>query len=181
MMSYKGYTAKIEYDDEAGLFHGQVVDLRDVITFQGQSVEELRQEFAASVEDYLEFCAERGVSPEKPFSGQFIVRTTPVLHRAIAIAASRANQSINAWVTAILQRSIMGDALTPSSISMHASVTHNTFMLRAVVHPEGGDIIGDVMPRLKSPITQTVSKQISSLTDNAAYISELGLVLEEED
>src|SRR5690349_20265718 len=104
MMNYKGYTAKIDFDNEAGLFHGQVLNLRDVITFQGRSVEELREEFANSVEDYLAFCAERGEKPEKPFSGKFVVRIAPALHRAIAIAASRAGESLNTWVGKVLEQ-----------------------------------------------------------------------------
>lgn len=104
MMEYKGYTAKIELDSEAGLFHGQVLHTRDVITFQGTAVEELRKAFADSVDDYLEFCAERGEEPEKPFSGRFLVRVDPSLHRQIAIAAAQANQSLNAWVSGCLER-----------------------------------------------------------------------------
>ena len=55
MMTYKGYEAAVEYDEDAELFHGEVINLRDVITFQGKSVSELERAFAASVEDYLEF------------------------------------------------------------------------------------------------------------------------------
>jgi predicted HicB family RNase H-like nuclease len=60
MLQYKGYTGHAGFDDEAGLFHGEVLDLRDVITFQGTSVEELESEFRDSVDDYLEFREERG-------------------------------------------------------------------------------------------------------------------------
>ena len=59
MMEYKGYLGKIEFDDEANSFHGEVVNIRDVVTFAGQSVDELRQAFEDSIGDYLEFCAER--------------------------------------------------------------------------------------------------------------------------
>lgn len=67
MMTYKGYIAMVEYDDAAGIFHGEVVNLRDVITFQGTSVEELRQAFVDSVDDYLEFCAEPARSQRSRF------------------------------------------------------------------------------------------------------------------
>ena len=106
MMRYKGYLAKVEFDDEAGLFHGQVINIRDIITFQGQSVDELRQAFADSVEAYLEFCAERKEEPEKPFSGRFVVHVEPSLHRELAIAASRADQSINAWIGKVLLEAV---------------------------------------------------------------------------
>lgn len=108
-MKYRGYEAKIEYDEEAGLFHGEVLDLRDVITFQGRSVEELKQALADSVEDYIEFCKTRGEEPEKPFSGQFVVRTEAALHRACAAAARRAGVSLNRWVVDTLS-----DAVTPT-------------------------------------------------------------------
>ena len=60
MLQHKGYTGRAEFDDEARLFHGEVIDLRDVVTFQGTSVEELEEAFRDSVDDYLEFCKERG-------------------------------------------------------------------------------------------------------------------------
>jgi predicted HicB family RNase H-like nuclease len=103
-MTYKGYEAVIEYDEDAELFHGEVLNLRDVITFQGQSVAELKQAFADSIEDYLAFCKERGEEPEKPYSGQFVVRVEPPLHRALVSAAKRAGVSLNKWVAATLER-----------------------------------------------------------------------------
>ena len=98
MMRYKGYEAIVEFDAEAEVFHGEVINLRDVITFQGQSVEELKQAFYDSVDDYLEFCLERGEEPEKPFSGKFMVRINPDLHKTIAIKARKQGQSLNSWI-----------------------------------------------------------------------------------
>ena len=60
MMEYKGYKAAVTFDRSAGVFHGEVVDTRDVIVFEGDSVERLRDEFAFSIDDYLAACAERG-------------------------------------------------------------------------------------------------------------------------
>lgn len=105
-MHYKGYEATVEFDEDAELFHGEVINLRDVITFQGSSAAELKQALAESVEDYLEFCRSRGEEPEKPFSGQFVVRTEPALHRAVSTAASRAGVSLNKWVTTALERAV---------------------------------------------------------------------------
>jgi predicted HicB family RNase H-like nuclease len=104
MMEYKGYMGNIEFDDQAGIFHGEVVNTRDVITFQGRSVSELRKAFRDSVDDYLEFCAERGEKPDKPYSGQFITRLDPDLHRNIAVAAAISGQSLNSWVSEQLDR-----------------------------------------------------------------------------
>ena len=71
MMSYKGYQAVLKYDDEAEVFHGQVVDTRDVIFFEGTSVQELNREFQFSIDDYLAFCGERGQEPDSDFPGRF--------------------------------------------------------------------------------------------------------------
>lgn len=106
MMTYRGYTGKVEYDDEAGIFHGEVVNLRDVITFQGSSVEELRQTFHDSIDDYLEFCAQRDEEPERPFSGKFVVRINPELHRDLYAKARLADKSLNTWVTEVLAAAV---------------------------------------------------------------------------
>ena len=103
MMEFKGYVGKVEFDDEASIFHGEVINTRDVITFQGTSVAELEQGFRDSVDDYLSFCSERGETPDKPFSGQFVARVSPELHRRASLAASRAGKSLNAWVGEQLQ------------------------------------------------------------------------------
>jgi len=98
MIEYKGYTGVFEFDSSIDAFHGRVVGLQDVVTFQGKSLDELRQEMAESVEDYLELCAESGKEAERPFRGEFLVRTTPELHRAAAIEAESSGKSLNAWV-----------------------------------------------------------------------------------
>ena len=67
-MKFKGYNAAVEFDNEAGNFHGEVALVRDVITFQGTSVDELRQAFRDSIDGYLEWCAERGEEAEKPLA-----------------------------------------------------------------------------------------------------------------
>ena len=102
-MKYKGYIGTVEFDDEAGVFHGEVINTRDVITFQGASVVELRTALRESVEDYLVFCAERNEEPEKPFSGVFTVRISPTLHRTAALKAKQAHRSLNRWVSELIE------------------------------------------------------------------------------
>ena len=97
-MEYQGYTGHVEFDSEAGLFHGEVLDTRDVITFQGTSVEELVQAFRVSVDDYLEFCRERNEEPEKPFSGRLMLRLPPDLHRLAYVGAKKEGKSLNQWI-----------------------------------------------------------------------------------
>jgi predicted HicB family RNase H-like nuclease len=106
MMEYQGYIGKVEFDDEASVFHGEVINTRDVITFQGKSVAELKKAFRESVDDYLVFCAERGEEPDKPFSGQFVTRLSQDLHRQVSLAAGLAGKSLNAWVADQLQSAV---------------------------------------------------------------------------
>jgi predicted HicB family RNase H-like nuclease len=106
MMEYKGYLARVEFDEEAAIFHGEVINTRDVITFQGESVRELTQAFHDSLDDYLAFCKERGEAPDKPFSGQFVTRISPELHRQVNVAAAVSGKSLNAWVTEQLQAAV---------------------------------------------------------------------------
>ncbi len=94
-MEYKGYVGTAIYDDEAEVFHGDVVNTRDVITFQGESVAQLKQAFRDSVDDYLAFCAERGEEPEKPLSGRFNVRIDPCLHARLVAHAKSEGVSLN--------------------------------------------------------------------------------------
>ena len=103
MMEYKGYIGKVEIDEDAGILHGEVINIRDVITFEGSSVNEVQKAFRESVDDYLEFCAQRGEAPEKPFSGKFVVRLPTELHRKAYIQAKLADKSLNGWVTEVLQ------------------------------------------------------------------------------
>jgi len=99
MLKYKGYHGKVEFDEDAGIFHGEVVDLRDVITFQGKTVEEIYQAFQGSIDDYLEFCHQRGEEPDKPFSGRLMLRLPSEVHRQVYIRAKKEGKSLNEYIT----------------------------------------------------------------------------------
>ncbi|MBN1590195.1 MAG: type II toxin-antitoxin system HicB family antitoxin [Pirellulales bacterium] len=106
MIEYKGYLGKVEFDDEADLFHGEVIGIRDVVTFQGRSVDELRAAFRESVDDYLEFCRQRGEQPDKPCSGRFVVRLSAELHRKLTLLAAATGRSLNACIAECLDREV---------------------------------------------------------------------------
>lgn len=105
-MEYKGYSAKVEFDSDANIFHGEVINLRDVITFEGETVKKLKQAFQDSVDDYLDFCAQRGEAPEKPYSGKFVIRVEPELHKNITIEARKAGKSLNVWISDAIYKAL---------------------------------------------------------------------------
>ncbi len=102
-MANGSYVARVEPDEEAGLLHGEVVNTRDVLTFKGRELDELKTAFAETIADYLEWCRERGKEPERPYSGNFTVRVSPELHRRIAAAAAREGKSVDAFVASTLE------------------------------------------------------------------------------
>lgn len=102
MMTYKGYGCTVRFDDEADIFHGEVSGLRDVVTFQGRTVDELRSAFRESVDDYLEFCERRGEEPDKPYSGRFLLRLDPALHRRLVELSAEEGESLNNWIASQL-------------------------------------------------------------------------------
>lgn len=98
MMDYKGYKAQIDFDCDAGVFVGEVINTRDGITFTGRSVDELRAAFEKAVEEYLELAVDRGVGADAPYTGHISVRVNPELHREIAARAARDGVSVAGWI-----------------------------------------------------------------------------------
>jgi predicted HicB family RNase H-like nuclease len=109
---YKGYLGSIEYDAEDETFHGKVLGTNDVITFEADGIKPLLKEFQASVDDYLDFCRSRGESPEKPFSGKFVARLPPTLHKRLSMLAESSGVSLNQFVVDRLSATV--DDLEPS-------------------------------------------------------------------
>ena len=107
-MKHHGYGAMITLDEDADIFHGEVVNTRDVITFQGRSVDEIRTAFKDSVDEYLKFCAELGEEPERPYSGKIALRIPSSLHRTASSAARAEGKSQNSWLTAAVERETAG-------------------------------------------------------------------------
>jgi len=108
MMTYKGYTGKAEFDDEAEIFYGEVIGLRDVVTFRGTSVRELQKSFRESIDDYLDFCRRMNKAPDVPASGKLILRMPPELHSYAAITAKAEGKSLNSWVAEAVKDKLYG-------------------------------------------------------------------------
>ena len=98
-MTYKGYFAKMEVDEDEGVIYGRVIGLsKDGITFSGRTVEEAIEDFHGAVDDYLSWAAEEGFEPEKGYGGKFIVRATAEQHKKIACASAATSTSMNTFV-----------------------------------------------------------------------------------
>ncbi len=105
-MSYKGYSARIEYSDDDGCFIGHLAGIRDVVGFHGESVTELRGAFEEAVDDYLATCEKLNRSPQRPYSGKVMLRLDPSIHARAAMQAESQGKSLNAWAQEALAKAI---------------------------------------------------------------------------
>ena len=97
-LSYKGYFGSVEFSGEDDVFYGRIIGINDRITYEGDSVQSLRQDFNAAVDEYLNVCAELGKEPEKSYKGTFNVRIEPTLHQQLVVYSSSHGKSLNAVV-----------------------------------------------------------------------------------
>jgi len=105
-MNYKDYYGSVHYNDEDEVFYGKLAFLKDLVSYEGESVKELKQSFQEAVDDYLELCESQGKAPDTPFKGSFNVRTGKDLHRQVALYAVQHDMNINTVVKEALQRYI---------------------------------------------------------------------------
>lgn len=103
---YENYIGTIEYDDALEMFHGRVANIRDVVSFYGKSVVELKTEMRKSIDAYISFCNEKGIQPAKPYSGRLNLRAEPELHGRMAAEAAMEGKSLNAWALEQLERAL---------------------------------------------------------------------------
>ncbi|MCA9269175.1 MAG: type II toxin-antitoxin system HicB family antitoxin [Planctomycetales bacterium] len=130
---YQGYCGRAEFED--GVFHGEVVGTRDVITFQGKTPADLRSAFVDSVDDYLAFCESEGETPEKPFSGRFVARLEPELHKAISNMAHAVGKSLNQFICDCLAD--IADKGVPAAVLEQPSRSRKTISLKTKDQPKG--------------------------------------------
>ena len=101
-MTYKGYTARVEFDESDEIFVGRVLGIHAIVGFHGETVAGLRKDFEAAVDFLIEDCKARGVEPEKPASGKLMLRVPPEVHSAALIAAQASGTSLNQWAVKVL-------------------------------------------------------------------------------
>lgn len=102
-MTYRGYAARVEFDERDDIFIGRVLGARDRISFHADSVADLKREFRRSVDDYLAVCEKRGMEPDKSASGKIMLRVPPEIHAASLIAAKAEGLSLNQWAARVLK------------------------------------------------------------------------------
>ena len=103
LMEYKGYHAKIDFDNDDDIFVGRVIGINDSIGFHGKSVRELTAAFHDAVDNYLDYCKQAGKVPEKEYKGSFNVRIKPEQHRKIALHAANEGITINQFVSRAIE------------------------------------------------------------------------------
>ena len=103
ILSYNGYTAKIEFDADDHIFFGRLAGINDGIGFHADTVEDLIAAFQEAVDDYIETCAKIGKAPEKPYSGKLMFRVDPEVHAQASLAAKLKGPSLNAWAAGVLR------------------------------------------------------------------------------
>lgn len=102
-MTYRGYLARIEYDDEDEIFFGNLVGIHDGVGFHANTVKDLKAAFHESVDDYVQTCTKIGKEPQKPYSGNLMLRVDPAVHYKAALAAEIAGKSLNLWCEEVLR------------------------------------------------------------------------------
>lgn len=105
-MSYKGYIGHVEFSEEDNVFFGKLEGIGSVVTYEGTSVSELKKAFHEAVDDYLAFCEEHGIEPQKTYSGSLNVRLTPSIHSQVAMLAKKAGISINAFIKDAVEKKV---------------------------------------------------------------------------
>lgn len=105
--SYKGYQGTIEPQVDTGTLYGKLAFIRDLVTYEATTLTELEAEFKASVDGYLEDCAEVGKTPDKPFKGSLNIRIGEELHRRVATVNT--GLSLNAFICSAIREKLERD------------------------------------------------------------------------
>ena len=105
-MTYKGYLGSVSYSEKDQVFFGKIEGINGLVNFEGESVKELTEAFHEAVDDYLAYCEDEGITPDKSYTGVLNVRLTPAIHRQIAMLALQAGLSINAYIKNALEEKV---------------------------------------------------------------------------
>lgn len=104
VISYNGFVGMVHFSAEDDVFHGKLEGVNDLITFEGQSVEELKKAFQDAVEGYLIICKEIGKDPHKSYKGSFNIRINPDLHQFASQKSTEEGVSLNQLIERAIQK-----------------------------------------------------------------------------
>ncbi len=110
VLKYKDFTGTVQFSADDEVFHGKIIGIDDLVTFEGQSVEELLNSFHDAVEDYIEICNSIGKSPNKSYKGSFNVRIKPVVHKKAVLKSTELGLSLNQFVEQAIQQKLISPA-----------------------------------------------------------------------
>ncbi len=105
-LEYKGFKAKVEFSADDDVFFGRLIGIRDIVTFEGQTVDQLKESFKEAVDFHIEVCEKTGEKLKKPYSGKVFLRLPSELHARIAETAEASGKSINEWGKDILEKAV---------------------------------------------------------------------------
>lgn len=106
LLHYKGFMGSVAFSEKDGVFFGKIEGIKQLVNFEGDSVKELKQSFHEAVDDYLTYCANENIAPQKHYSGSLNIRISPEIHSRIALLAKRRGISINAFIKQALEKQV---------------------------------------------------------------------------
>ena len=106
VLTYRGYTGTVEFSEDDNILYGKVQGIRSLISYEGETIKEIAEDFHGAVDDYLVLCEEAGETPEIPYKGSFNVRVKPELHREAAIYAYTHDCSLNKFVEESIEKNL---------------------------------------------------------------------------
>lgn len=112
-LNYKGYIGSIEVSEEDNCLFGKILDLPNdtMISYEGETVEQIKSDFMEAVDAYIAYCKENGIAPHKSYSGSLNIRVSSETHSRIAYLAQQTGVSINAFIRQILDKQIAAMSL----------------------------------------------------------------------
>ena len=128
LMSYRNYNGTVEYSSEDHCLFGKVIVLKSLLSYEGDSVQELEENFHTVIDEYLADCKERNVQPEQPYKGSFNVRISPELHRNLAAYALEGGKTLNAAVEEAIRELL--------NLKQHQSYTNNIMDMKGLMARE---------------------------------------------
>ncbi len=105
-MTYKGYLGSVAFSEKDNVFFGKIEGINGLVNFEGESVQELTNAFHKAVDDYLAYCEDEGIAPDKSYTGVLNVRLTPAIHRQVAILARQAGLTLNDYIKETLEEKV---------------------------------------------------------------------------